>query len=253
MKLASKVAIVTGAGTGIGRACAEVFAQEGAAVVLAGRRQELLEEVAQAIRFRGGQALAQPCDITVADEVRHLVARPVRDYGSLHILVNNAAYWMAGTAEETSEDDWDRMMTTNLKGVFLLSKHVLPELRRAGGGSIINIASVLGLVGMRQRVAYATSKGGLVQMTKAMALDHARENIRVNVICPALVETPMGRESLERGGDAAHELERRVSQIPLGRMGTPQDVAQLALFLATDAASWITGAALPLDGGYTAG
>jgi len=252
MKLADKVAIVTGAGTGIGRACAELFAREGAAVVLAGRRRGLLDEAARAIAAAGGRALAQPCDITRTAEVRALVGRTVEAFGGLHLVVNNAGYWMAGTVEETSEEEWERMMATNLKGVFLLCRQALPELRRAGGGTIVNIGSVLGLVGMKRRAAYATSKGGLVQLTQAMALDHAAEGIRVNCICPTLVDTPMGQESLERTGDAAAELARRTAQIPLGRMGTPADVANLALFLASEDSSWLTGAAIPLDGGVTA-
>jgi len=252
MKLADKVAIVTGAGTGIGRACAELFAREGAAVVLAGRRLALLDEVAGGIVAGGGRALAQPCDLTQTAQVRALVARTVETYGSLQVVVNNAAYWIAGTVEETSEEDWERTMATNLKGVFLLCKQALPELRRAGGGVIVNIGSVLGLVGMKRRVAYATSKGGLVQLTKAMALDHAAEGIRVNCICPTLVDTTMGQESLEQAGNAAAELAWRIAQIPLGRMGTPEDVAHLALFLASEDSSWLTGAAIPLDGGVTA-
>jgi len=252
MKLAGKVAIVTGAGTGIGRACAELFAREGAAVALAGRRREPLEEVARAIEKSGGRALAQSCDVTRGADVKALVARAQSGFGGLHLLVNNAAYWMAGTIEETSVEDWDRMMETNLKGVFLLVKQALPALRQAGGGAIINIGSVLGLVGMKRRVAYATSKGGLVLLTKALALDHAHEKIRVNCICPSLVDTPMGQESLERAGDAAAERARRLASIPLGRAGTPEDVARLALFLASDDSSWITGAAIALDGGFTA-
>jgi len=144
-------------------------------------------------------------------------------------------------------------METNLKGVFFVSKHALPELRRAGGGAIVNIGSVLGLVGMKRRVAYATSKGGLVAMTRAMALDHAAEKIRVNCICPSLVETPMGQSSLAYTGDAEAELARRIASIPLGRAGTPEDVARLALFLASEDSSWMTGAAIPLDGGVSAG
>lgn len=252
MKLAGKVAIVTGAGSGIGRTCAELFAREGAAVVLAGRRRGPLEETARAIEKDGGRALAQPCDVTREADIKTLVGRAVEAFGGVHLLVNNAAYWMAGTIEETSSEDWDRMMETNLKGVFLLVKHALPALRRAGGGAIVNIGSVLGLVGMKRRVAYATSKGGLVLLTKALALDHAHEKIRVNCICPSLVDTPMGQESLERAGDAAAERARRLSGIPLGRAGTPEDVARLALFLASEDASWITGAAIALDGGFTA-
>jgi len=252
MKLAGKVAIITGAGTGIGRACAELFAREGAAVVLAGRRREPLEEVVAAIEKSGGRALAQMCDVTREAEVKALVARSVDTFGGLHLLVNNAAYWMAGTIEETSVEDWERMMETNLKGVFLLVKHALPALRRAGGGGIVNIGSVLGLVGMKRRVAYATSKGGLVLLTKSLALDHAQDKIRVNCICPSLVDTPMGQESLTGAGDAAAERARRLAQIPLGRAGTPDDVARLALFLASEDSSWITGAAIALDGGFTA-
>ncbi|HKZ51701.1 MAG TPA: SDR family oxidoreductase [Candidatus Acidoferrales bacterium] len=252
MKLANKVAIVTGAGTGIGRACAQLFAREGAAVVLAGRRRGLLDEVVGGIAATGGRALAQPCDLTRAAEVRTLVARTVEAFGGLQVVVNNAAYWMAGTVEETSEEEWERMMATNLKGVFLLCKQALPELRRAGGGVIVNIGSVLGLVGMKRRAAYATSKGGLIQLTKVMALDHAAEGIRVNCICPTLVDTAMGTDSLVQAGDAGTELARRIAQIPLGRMGTPADVANLALFLASEDSSWLTGAAIPLDGGVTA-
>ena len=252
MKLAGKVAIITGAGTGIGRACAELFAREGAAVVLAGRRREPLEEVVAAIEKSGGRALAQMCDVTREAEVKALVARSVDTFGGLHLLVNNAAYWMAGTIEETSVEDWEQMMETNLKGVFLLVKHALPALRQAGGGSIVNIGSVLGLVGMKRRVAYATSKGGLVLLTKSLALDHAQDKIRVNCICPSLVDTPMGQESLTGAGDAAAERARRLAQIPLGRAGTPEDVARLALFLASEDSSWITGAAIALDGGFTA-
>lgn len=252
MKLANKVAIVTGAGTGIGRACAQLFAREGAAVVLAGRRRGLLDEVVGGIAATGGRALAQPCDLTRAAEVRTLVARTVEAFGGLQVVVNNAAYWMAGTVEETSEEEWERMMATNLKGVFLLCKQALPELRRAGGGVIVNIGSVLGLVGMKRRAAYATSKGGLIQLTKVMALDHAAEGIRVNCICPTLVDTAMGTDSLVQAGDAGAELARRIAQIPLGRMGTPADVANLALFLASEDSSWLTGAAIPLDGGVTA-
>ncbi len=253
MKLRERTAIVTGAGTGIGRAIAELFAAAGADVVLAGRRREPLVEVESQISACGGHAVVQPCDLTKTAEVQALVRRAAEAFGRVNVIVNNAAYWMAGTVEETTEDEWDRIMATNLKGVFLLCRAALPELRRARGGVIVNIGSVLGLVGMKRRAAYAASKGGLVQLTKAMALDHAAESIRVNCICPTLVDTPMGQESLQRSPDASAELARRLAQIPLGRTGTPEDVARLALFLASDDSSWLTGAAIPLDGGVTAG
>ena len=253
MKLGKKVAIITGAGTGIGRACAELFAGEGAAVALAGRRQAPLEEVREAIEGKGGRVLAVRCDVRRSEQIRDLVGQTEKALGGLHVVVNNAALWLGGTAEETSEAEWDALMETNLKGVFLVSREALPALRRAGGGTIVNIGSILGLVGMKQRVAYATSKGGLVQMTKAMALDHAAEKIRVNCVCPSLVHTPMGQDSLAQFGDADAELARRISMIPLGRAGTPEDVARLVLFLASDDSDWITGAAIPLDGGFSAG
>ena len=252
MKLSGKVALVTGAGTGIGRACAELFAAEGAAVVLAGRRLEVLREAAEAIRPRGGRALEQPCDVARAVDVEAAVRRAAAEFGGLHVVVNNAGYWMAGSAEETSEEEWDKVMDTNLKGAFLVSKAALPELRRAGGGAIINIGSILSLVGMKRRAAYTASKGGLALLTKAMALDHAAEGIRINCICPGLVETPLAQQALAQFADPQAELARRVAGIPAGRAGKPEDVARLALFLASDDSSWMTGAVVPLDGGFTA-
>lgn len=252
MKLKDKVALITGAGTGIGRACAELFAAEGAAVVLAGRRLEVLREAAEAIRSRGGRALEQPCDVARAVDVEAAVRRAAAEFGGLHVVVNNAGYWMAARAEETSEEEWDKVMDTNLKGAFLVSKAALPELRRAGGGAIINIGSILSLVGMKRRAAYTASKGGLAMLTKAMALDHAAEGIRINCICPGLVETPLAQQALAQFADPQAELARRVAGIPAGRAGKPEDVARLALFLASDDSSWMTGAVVPLDGGFTA-
>jgi NAD(P)-dependent dehydrogenase (short-subunit alcohol dehydrogenase family) len=252
VKLKNKVALVTGAGTGIGRACAELFAAEGAAVVLAGRRVELLREAAEAIRARGGRAAEQPCDVTRAAEVEAAVRRAADEFGGLHVVVNNAGYWMAGSAEETSEEEWHRVLDANLKGAFLVSKAALPALRRSDGGAIINIGSILSLVGMKRRAAYTASKGGLAMLTKAMALDHAAEGIRINCICPALVDTPLAQQALAQFADPQAELARRVAAIPAGRIGKPEEVARLALFLASDDASWMTGAVIPLDGGFTA-
>ncbi len=252
MKLKGKVAIVTGAGTGIGLACAEALADEGAAVVLGGRRRELLERAAEAIRSRKGRARAQPCDVTRVGEVEALVRRAGDEFGGLHIVVNNAGAWMAGSVEETSEADLDHLLATNVKGAFLVSKAALPALRQSGGGSIINIGSILSLVGMKRRAAYTASKGALAMLTKAMALDHAAEKIRVNCICPGLVDTPLAQNALAKTADPEAELARRVAGIPLGRIGKPEDVGKLAVFLASDDSSWMTGALLPLDGGFTA-
>ncbi len=166
--------------------------------------------------------------------------------------VNNAGALFVGTADETSDADWNRLLAVNLTGTFFVSRAALPELRKSGGGSIVNIGSVLGLVGMKQRAAYAASKGGVTMLTKAMALDHARENIRVNCICPAIVETELVSDMFRKMPDPEAARRTRTEQIPLGRMGRPEDVAQLALYLASDESGWLTGAALPLDGGLTA-
>ena len=252
MRLKDKVAIITGGGTGIGRACGELFAEEGASVVLAGRRAERIDEAAAAIRGRGGRALAVVADVSRAAEVEELVERTLAELGAIHIAVNNAGVLLVATVEQTSEADWDYVMNTNLKGVFLVSRAVIPAMRRAGSGSIINISSILGLVGMKSRAAYAASKGGVTLLTKAMALDHAADKIRVNCICPAIVDTELVADLLARAPDPEALRRTRTEQVPLGRLGTPRDVAQMALFLASEESSWVTGAAFPVNGGYTA-
>lgn len=251
-RLAGKVAFVTGGGTGIGRACARLFAGEGARVAISGRRAGLLAAVATEITSAGGEALSVPCDVAESGQVEQAIRSVTARFGRLDIVVNSAGALLAATAEETSEADWDRLIDVNLKGTFLVSRAALPELRKAGKGSIINIGSALGLVGMKKRTAYAAAKGGVTLLTKAMALDHAREGIRVNCICPALVETELVRGLFEGAADPEAFRRARLEQIPLGRMGQPEDVAQLALFLASEESSWLTGAALPLDGGLTA-
>ena len=251
-RLAGNTALITGGGTGIGRACAVLFAREGAKVAVAGRRAEPLAAVAAELSGAGDQAFAVVCDVTQSAEVERAVQSVVARFGRLDVAVNNAGAVLAATAEETSEADWDRLLGVNLKGTFLVSRAVLPELRKAGGGVIINIGSVLGLVGMKQRAAYAAAKGGVTLLTKAMALDHAHEGIRINCICPSLVETELIRELFSVVPDPEAHRRQRIAQIPLGRLGRPEDVAQLALFLASEESSWLTGAALPLDGGLTA-
>jgi len=251
-RLAGKTALITGGGTGIGRACAVLFAREGAKVAVAGRRAEPPAAVAAELSGAGDQAFAVVCDVTKSAEVERAVQSVVARFGRLDVAVNNAGAVLTATAEETSEADWDRLLGVNLKGTFLVSRAVLPELRKAGGGVIINIGSVLGLVGMKQRAAYAAAKGGVTLLTKAMALDHAHEGIRINCICPSLVETELIRELFSVVPDPEAHRRQRIAQIPLGRLGRPEDVAQLALFLASEESSWLTGAALPLDGGLTA-
>lgn len=251
-QLSGKMAFITGGGTGIGRACALLFAREGAKVAVAARRRSKLDAVALEIVEEGHQAVAVECDITRKISVEHAIRTVEERLGGLNVIVNNAGTLHLGSVEETSEEDWNRVISVNLTGTFLVSQAAIPALRRAGGGSIVNIGSYLGLVGIKQRAAYCASKGGVTLLTKSMALDHASENIRVNCICPALVETEMALGAMQRMPDPAAYRELRESQIPLGRAGKPVDVARLAAFLASDESSWMTGNAIPLDGGTTA-
>ncbi len=245
MKLAGKVAVITGGGTGIGKAIAVACSKEGANVVISGRRKDKLDAVAGEI---GSKCLPVPADAGSAEDIERLVNSAVRHFGGIHVLVNNAALLFAGTAESHSEEEWDNTFNVNVRGVWLLSRAVLPHLRAAGGGSIVNIGSVLSTVGARNRLAYSTSKGAILALTKAMALDHAAEKIRVNCICPGIVDTDLVAQfSLD-----ANAVQQRIALHPLGRFGQPADIAQAALFLASDDSSWVTGAAFPVDGGYTA-
>jgi NAD(P)-dependent dehydrogenase (short-subunit alcohol dehydrogenase family) len=251
-RLDNKFAFITGAGTGIGRACAVQFAREGAAVALAGRRMGPLEEVMHTITGAGGQAMAVVCDGTRRAAVEKALAAADARFGKINVVVNNAGAVVVADAGHTSDEDWGRLIATNLTGTFLVSRAALPVLRRSGGGSIVNIGSILGVVARKDRAAYCASKGGVTLLTKAMALDHAHENIRVNCICPTIVETELGLESIAATPDPAAERRKRALEIPMGRMGRPEDVAHLAVYLASEESSWVTGAALPLDGGLTA-
>jgi NAD(P)-dependent dehydrogenase (short-subunit alcohol dehydrogenase family) len=251
-RLQDKVAIITGGGTGIGRAIALAFGREGAKVVVAGRRVDKLEAAANELRKAGAQALVVTCDVTSADQTQALVQKAEKAFDHVNILVNNAGTLSVSTVESIPEDEWDSLMNTNLKGPYLMSRAALPALRRAGGGSIINIGSVLGLVAVKERAAYCASKGGITMLTKAMALDHAAENIRVNCICPSVVETDLVRDMFSDSEAGQKARAARLATFPLGRFGRPEDVAELAVFLASEESSWMTGTALPLDGGVTA-
>jgi 3-oxoacyl-[acyl-carrier protein] reductase len=236
----------------MGRAIALAFSREGASVTVAGRRVEKLREVVSEIEKQGGQALAVSCDVTQSKDAGRTVQESVARFGRLDVLVNNAGALHVSTVEGIPEEDWDRLMLVNLKGPFLVSRAALPALRKAGGGSIINIGSILGLIGMKGRAAYAASKGGVTMLTKAMALDYAHEKIRVNCICPALVETELIRDLFGSGSEGEAARRSRIAQFPLGRMGRPEDVADMAVFLASKESSWVTGVAIPLDGGLSA-
>lgn len=252
MRLKGKTAVVTGAGTGLGRGIALMFAREGASVALNGRRPGPVETTAKAIMDAGGRAEAVPGDVTVPADVQRLIRTTVDTFGQLDILVNNAGIMASRTnAVECTEEDWRRTLEGNLTSVFLCCKYALPELIKSRG-NIINISSMAGLKGTANRAAYGASKGGVVILTRGMALDYAAHGVRVNAICPAFVETELNRDflaALRRSG----EYEAVVRRHPLGFLGKPEDVAYAAVYLASDEARWITGIALPVDGGMSAG
>ena len=252
LRLSGKVAFITGGGSGIGRACALAFAREGAQVAVGGRRKEPLDKVAGEIGAGGGKALALSCDVTQRSSVEDALAQAEKHFGRLDTIVNNAGAVVVATVEHTSDEDWDRVLAANLTGTFFVSRAALGPLRRAGGGAIVNIGSVLGLVARKDRAAYCAAKAGVSGLTRAMALDHAREKIRVNCICPTIVETELGMQSMRQAGNAEAAIQKRVAEIPIGRLGKPEDVAMMAVFLASEDASWVTGVSFPLDGGLTA-
>ena len=247
MRLSGKIALITGAGSGIGRACALAFSREGAKVALAGRNQRALDAVAGET---GGLVVAG--DVGDKSHVARMVARTVEHFGGFSVLLNNAGYLAAGTAETHTEEEWETTFRTNVYAVWQLSRAALPHMRQAGGGSIINISSVLGLLGAKNRAAYAASKGAVTMLTKSMALDHAGENIRVNCICPAIVDTNLVAPFVTQARDPAAALRERIALHPMGRLGQPEDIAPFAVYLASDESSWVTGGAFPVDGGFTA-
>jgi NAD(P)-dependent dehydrogenase (short-subunit alcohol dehydrogenase family) len=209
--------------------------------------------VAQMIADEGGQAMFVRCNVTQAADCQRAVQQTVDEWGGLNILFNNAGIIRRASVVGTSEEEWDRVMAVNVKSIFLLSKYAIPVMARAGGGVIINTASGWGLVGGRKAAAYCASKGAVVLLTKAMALDHGEQNIRVNCICPGDTDTPMLRDEAQQLGEPDEQFLAEAAQRPLQRIGRPEDIAQAALYLASDASSFVTGATLVVDGGGLAG
>src|SRR5437879_3140069 len=220
-RLSGKVALITGGGTGIGRAIALAFAQEGASVTVAGRRLEKLREVISEVQKQGGAGLAMECDVSRAKDVDRAVKGTVERFGRLNVLVNNAGTLHVSTVEGISEEEWDWVMAVNVKGPFLMSRAALPEFRKCAGGAIVNIGSVLGLVAMKDRAAYCASKGGVTMLTKAMAIDHGDENIRVNCICPSIVEAELVKGLFEASGQGGGRRQAALATMPEGRLVEP--------------------------------
>ena len=252
MRLRNKVALITGGTSGIGEATALLFASEGAKLAITGRNEERGNAVADLILKGGGQAIFIQTDVSKADDCRRAVDESVRAFGRLDILFNNAGIFFAHTALDCSEEEWDLQLDVNLKGTFLMSKFALPGMIAQGSGVIINNSSGWGLVGGDAAVAYCASKGGVVLLTKAMAIDHGRQGIRVNCICPGDVDTPMLPEDARLRGLNWEKYLAGCANRPMGRIGTPDEIAKAALFLASDDSSFMTGAALVVDGGGTA-
>jgi NAD(P)-dependent dehydrogenase (short-subunit alcohol dehydrogenase family) len=253
MQLSRKVAVITGAASGIGRATALLFAREGAALALADVNADAGQRVADEIAQSGGRAFFEPMDVTRAADCKRLVERAIREFGRIDILFNNAGIIRRATVLDLSEDDWDRVMAVNVKSIYLLSREVIPHMQKAGGGTIINTASGWGLTGGARAAVYCASKGAAVLLTKAMAVDHGPQKIRVNCICPGDTDTGMLREEARQLGEENSRFLAESAKRPLGRVGTPEEIAQAALYLASDASSFVTGTALVVDGGGLAG
>jgi NAD(P)-dependent dehydrogenase (short-subunit alcohol dehydrogenase family) len=252
MKLKNKVALITGGNAGIGEATAILFAKEGANVAITGRRQEQGLRVVKQIQDQGGKAIFVQTDVRVAADCQRAIDETVKKLGGLDVLFNNAGVFYPHTAVDCSEEEWDLQIDINLKGAFLMSKFVLPTMLAQGYGVIINNSSGWGLVGGDAAVAYCASKGGIVLLTKAMAVDHGRQGIRVNCICPGDVDTPMLPEDARLRGIKWEDYLAGCANRPMGRIGTAEEIAKAALFLASDDSSFMTGAALVVDGGGTA-
>lgn len=255
MRLESKVALITGGGSGIGRACAEMFAREGARVAVSDISLERAQATTQFITSHGGEAIAISGDVSVGDDAQNMVSATVEKFGKLDVLVNSAGVSARNAMPKGSspEEVWDKVIDVNLKGTYMVSWHAMPEMAKSGGGSIINLSSIMGLVGYPVGMGggfnpYNPSKGGVLQFTRNLAIDSASKNVRVNCICPGYVETDL-TSALTKDAEALSRLE---TLHPIGRLGQPEEIAYAALYLASDESGFVTGTPLVVDGGYTA-
>ena len=249
MRLKDKVAIITGGASGIGKATAILFAEHGAKIVVADIDENGANQTVTDIHDAGNEAIYVRTDVTISDNTERMVTETVSTYGKLDILLSSAGIAMRLPVADLPEADWHRCLDVNLTGVYLCAKAAIPEMRRNGGGSIINLSSIYGLVGADVRAAYVASKGGVTNLTRGMALDYAEENIRINCICPGFVETPLVAGVVK----TPQEYRNLADRHPMRRLAQPEEIAYGALYLASDESAFVTGIALPIDGGYTAG
>lgn len=248
MRLRNKVAVITGAGSGIGKETALLFAREGAKVIVSDLNEVTGNATLSEIKGSGGEGIFVKADVVRENEVQELMRQTYACYQKLDVLVNSAGIAEPCSAADLAEEAWDRILGVNLKGVFLCCKHAIPYMKMTGGGSIVNLASIAGHVAIPKSTAYSASKGGVVMLTKTIALDYAKDNIRANAVCPAFIRTPLTTE-----GPRKDSLDSIIPLHPLGRLGEPIEVAYAVLFLASDESSFVTGACLMVDGGYTIG
>jgi NAD(P)-dependent dehydrogenase (short-subunit alcohol dehydrogenase family) len=246
-----KVVLITGAGVGIGRAAAVRFAKEGAKVAVNSVTPANGGETLRLVQAAGGAGIYIQGDVSKDADARRMVEETVKAFGRIDVLVNNAGIVLPGRIDNTSEEDWDRTMAVNLKGPFLVSRHAIPEMQKAGGGVIVNTSSVVALKGVKERAAYTASKGGLLALTKAMAADYIGDKIRVNAVCPGTTYTPSLERRIQAFADPEKARADFIARQPMGRLGTDEEIASAILFAAADESGFLNGAGIAIDGGMT--